>query len=130
MARILAVDDSRTAQHYIKTILLKGGHNVLSCYDGGQAMDIARNRKPHVILLDIMLPNSCGSRIARQFARDVVLRRIPIVMVSGQQDRQLILQLMKLPNVCGYVVKAFTTGSLSEKVNTALELRYEMALAV
>lgn len=123
MARILVIEDSKTVQHYIKTILSREDHEVLSCYDGGGAREMALHKGPAAVLLDIMLPQCSGFHIAEEFECHPQLAHLPIVMVSSIAERERIREVVSLGNVCGYVIKPFNTHTLVSKVDQALQLR-------
>ncbi len=82
--RILIVDDDRDASHLIKTLLEKNGrYVVLEENDAARAHQSARNFRPDLILLDIMMPGTDGGGVAAQIETDLDLQRTPIVFLTG-----------------------------------------------
>jgi CheY-like chemotaxis protein len=82
--RILIVDDDRDASHLIKTLLEKNGrYVVLEENDAARAHQSARNFRPDLILLDIMMPGTDGGDVAAQIEADLDLQRTPIVFLTG-----------------------------------------------
>ena len=82
--RILIIDDDRDASHLIKTLLEKNGrYVVLEENDAARAHQSARNFRPDLILLDIMMPGTDGGGVAAQIETDLDLQRTPIVFLTG-----------------------------------------------
>ena len=82
--RILIVDDDRGASHLIKILLEKNGrYVVLEENDAAKAHQSARNFRPDLILLDIMMPQIDGGDIAAQIDADPGLQRTPIIFLTA-----------------------------------------------
>jgi two-component system OmpR family response regulator len=82
--RILIVDDDRDSAHLIKILLEKiGRYFVLEENDAANAHQSARNFKPDLILLDIMMPEVDGGDIAAQIDADPGFQRTPIIFLTA-----------------------------------------------
>ena len=82
--RILIVDDDRDSTHVIKILLEKiGGYLVLEENDAAKAHESARNFRPDLIFLDIMMPERDGGEIAAQIQADPELQRTPIIFLTA-----------------------------------------------
>src|SRR5438876_10520749 len=82
--RILIVDDDRESTHLVKILLEKAGHYlVLEENDAVKAHQSARNFRPDVILLDIMMPEKDGAEVATQIEADPELRSTPIIFLTA-----------------------------------------------
>jgi CheY-like chemotaxis protein len=82
--RILIVDDDRDSTHVIKILLEKvGRYLVLEESDATKAYQSARNFRPDLILLDIMMPQRDGGDIAAQIEADPELRKTPILFLTA-----------------------------------------------
>ena len=82
--RILIVDDDRDASHLIKILLEKiGRYVVLEENDAARAHQRARNFRPDLILLDIMMPGMDGGDVAAQIEADLDLQRTPIIFLTA-----------------------------------------------
>jgi len=80
---ILIVDDSRFLQLGIQKVLQQGGHRTILACDGQQAIDIAVEKKPDLILLDIMLPGIPGTSVLKTLKGNAATSAIPVVVLTG-----------------------------------------------
>ncbi len=83
---ILVVDDSKTVVSVLRKILQQDGYAVLDAADGAQALEVARNRRPDLIFLDIVMPGMNGFVALRELRRDPVTRDTPVIMISGNEQ--------------------------------------------
>src|SRR6266699_6041247 len=82
--RILIVDDDRDSTHLIKVLLEKiGGYLVLEENDAAKAYQSARNFRPDLVLLDMMMPQRDGGEVATQIEADPELQRTPIIFLTA-----------------------------------------------
>ncbi len=84
MSRILIVDDSPTESFKISGVLKRHGHEVLAAESGEQALQVARDSKPDLILMDIVMPGLNGFQATRQLTRDPATSAIPVVMLTSK----------------------------------------------
>ena len=82
-ARMLVVDDSPTICAVLGKMLRQDGYAVLKATDGKEAIELARNERPALIFLDIVMPGMNGFAVLRALRHDPLTRDIPIVMISG-----------------------------------------------
>jgi len=80
---ILVVDDNRDAADSLARLLRAWGHEVWTSYDGLQAMDVAREKRPLVALIDIALPKIDGYQVAQRLNRDQWGRTMTLIAVTG-----------------------------------------------
>ncbi len=80
---ILLVEDSRFLRVANERALAKAGYNVVSAADGEEALLIARERTPNLILLDMMLPKLDGVAVLRALKHDSQTKRIPVIVLTG-----------------------------------------------
>ena len=87
---VLVVDDNRDAADSLVLVLKRMGHDVRVCYEGRIALDTARQLRPDVVFLDLVMPGMDGFEVARQLRADPQLRHVLIVGISGfgqEEDR-------------------------------------------
>ncbi|MCG5500114.1 response regulator [Ectothiorhodospira lacustris] len=86
MARILVVDDSPTELHVISSMLEKHGYTVVTASSGEEGMSRAREVKPDLILMDVVMPGLNGFQATRQLSQDPLTAGIPVIMVTTKDQ--------------------------------------------
>ena len=87
--RILLIDDEVAFTVLLKANLeAAGSYHVMVQNDSTQALMTARNFKPDLILLDVMMPKVSGGEIAQQLRDDPVLSRVPVVFLTAIVSRE------------------------------------------
>ncbi len=83
-ARILVVDDNRLTVMIISSVLKEYGYEVFIAYDGMAGLEKAREVKPHLIILDIIMPKMDGYQVARRLRRDSETADIAVLILSAK----------------------------------------------
>ena len=113
---ILVVDDDHKTVELICVYLEKDGYSILPAYDGRQALYLARNKHPGLIILDLMLPRVDGLDVCRILRAE---SRVPIIMLtakSTEDDKLVGLDL----GADDYVTKPFSPRELVARVRAVL----------
>lgn len=116
MPKILVVDDEKPISDIVKFNLDKEGYDVVTAYDGEEALAQVEEEKPDLILLDLMLPKIDGLEVARQVRAK---HNIPIIMVTAKDselDKVVGLEL----GADDYVTKPFSNRELVARVKANL----------
>lgn len=114
---ILVVEDDPTLLRVLKDNLERDGHDVRTAADGEKGLQLARECKPDLILLDIMLPAINGYEVCRLLRRDGLT--MPIVMLTAKgQESDIVLGLNL--GADDYVTKPFSIRELMARVNAFL----------
>ena len=90
MAKVLIVDDSPAQVFSLKKLVEDWGHEALTAENADQALQIARQEQPNVILMDIVMPGMSGFQATRKLCKDQTTHSIPVIFVSakdGEADR-------------------------------------------
>jgi CheY-like chemotaxis protein len=85
--RILIVDDYPQVVEVLKIRLEAAGYEVLTAYDGPEALTVARKEHPDLILLDVLLPKINGYKVARLLKFDKKYKNIPIIMLTSRAKK-------------------------------------------
>ena len=87
MARtILVVEDSPTQMQAVKTALLNNGFRVLAATNGEDGVEMARNEKPELVVLDVILPGRNGFQICRDLKTSPDTKSMPIIMLTTKDQ--------------------------------------------
>lgn len=117
--KILIVEDEPAIHELVKYNLQKEGYSVLSAYDGVAGADLARDQKPDLILLDIMLPKMDGIEVCKMLKSNTRTSGIPIIMVtakSEETDKVLGLEI----GADDYLAKPFGVRELLARIKAVL----------
>jgi diguanylate cyclase len=92
--RILLVEDSMTIRRANESALHKAGYEVISAEDGETALQRAREGKPDIILLDMILPRMSGPEVLRHLKQEPATAQIPVVVLSSltEKNRQKLME--------------------------------------
>ena len=81
--KILIVDDEADIRTFLETLLKENGYETVSATDGDRGFDLAKESKPDVITLDIIMPHETGVKFYRRLIKDPALHDIPVIILSG-----------------------------------------------
>jgi twitching motility two-component system response regulator PilH len=82
MATILLIEDSPTDRAVLTQWLERAGHQVLATDNAEDGLQLAREQRPGLVLMDVVLPGMSGFQATRALARDEATRQIPVLIVS------------------------------------------------
>jgi two-component system OmpR family response regulator len=113
---ILIVDDEESIVEFIKMGLEAEGFTVHTAYDGIEAVALAKKLKPHIIILDIMLPGINGYDVCREIKKSV---NAAIIMLTARDDIDDRVKGLDL-GADDYMVKPFSFRELLARINARL----------
>lgn len=120
MARILIVDDSPTEIFALRRMLEREGYEVLGATNGESGLVKARQEKPDLILMDVVMPGMNGFQATRRLAKDPETAEIPIIMITTKdQETDRIWALRQ--GARDYVVKPPIETELLAKIKALLK---------
>ena len=90
--RILIVDDNPMNLDILQALLTAHGYEIIAATDGEEALAVAREKQPDLILLDVMMPKMDGFQVCRHLKADVSLPFMPIIMVTAKADSKDIVE--------------------------------------
>jgi signal transduction histidine kinase/DNA-binding response OmpR family regulator len=110
---VLIVDDEPSAVQLLARLANQAGYDVVSAGDGEQCLEIARQSKPDLILLDINTPKFSGWQVLETLEGDAELKAIPTVVVTVDDDRRRALTA----GASDHLVKPVSRGELTDILN-------------
>jgi CheY-like chemotaxis protein len=87
MIKILLVEDSKFLRLATERALTRAGYQVSSAADGEEAVRLAHEPLPDLILLDMLLPKMSGPEVLRALKNDAVTKAIPVVVITGMSQK-------------------------------------------
>ncbi|HEY8889597.1 MAG TPA: response regulator transcription factor [Clostridium sp.] len=117
--KILVVDDEEHIQELIKFNLEKSGYKVICADNGIDAIKLAKEQMPQIMLLDIMLPGMDGLDVCKEIRKDSNMSNMPIIMITakGEEiDKIIGLEL----GADDYITKPFSVRELVARIKAIL----------
>jgi twitching motility two-component system response regulator PilH len=119
MSKVLIVDDSPSQLFSLTRIVREAGHEAVTAESGEQAIALAADERPGVILMDIVMPGMNGYQAKRDLGRCKLTKNIPVIFVSskdGEADRAWGLR----QGACEYVTKPVDPNTLLTAISEAM----------
>src|ERR1700758_2805012 len=104
MTRILLVDDSKFLRIATERALARAGYLVSTASDGPKAIELAKNQKPDVILLDMLLPGMTGPDVLKALKKDPATAGIAVVAFTGLSQKNAVR--LEQDGACAFLDKA------------------------
>ena len=117
--KILAVDDESDVLLLIKTALMSEGFAVTTASNGPDALTLAAEERPDLIILDMMMPEMSGFDVLEALRSRQETESIPVIMLTGVSDKGKIRQAID-SGIDYYIVKPFAFHDLISKVKIAI----------
>ena len=117
--RILAVDDDPQALRYVRDTLMRSGFEPMVTADPGEALRLVEEYKPHLVLLDLVLPGTDGIDLMKDIAET---RDVPVIFLSAYGQDKLVARAFDM-GAADYVVKPFSPTELLARIRAALRRR-------
>ena len=119
---ILVVEDEEDIRELLKYNLEKEGYQVFGAVTGEAALQAVRDRRPDLVLLDLMLPGIDGLEVCRKIRRETQTRYLPIIMLTAKGEEADIVTGLEL-GADDYVTKPFSPRVLLARLRAALRRR-------
>jgi DNA-binding response OmpR family regulator len=116
MPTILLVEDDATLAETLRYNLEREGYTVIGAGDGVTALELARQDKPDIVVLDVMLPRLDGFSVCRMLRKESA---IPIIMLTARQDEVDRIAGLEL-GADDYLTKPFSVGELLARIRAIL----------
>ena len=121
-ALILVVDDNVDNREILEARLASQGYQTVSAIDGEAALDAAREHRPDLILLDVMMPKLDGLEVCRRLRADGSLPFMPIILITAKASLEDVVQGLEA-GADEYLTKPFDHAALVARVRSILRVK-------
>ena len=119
--RVLIADDDPNVHQSLNVYFRKEGYDVISAYDGEEAIEKAKSLHPDMIVLDIMMPKADGLTVCREIRRDMTTPIIMLTAKGEEIDKLLGLEL----GADDYITKPFSPREVVARIKAVLRRIHE-----
>lgn len=127
--KILVVDDESLNRVLIATNLRESGYSVETAQEGKQALQMLRAQPYDVALLDLLMPIMDGYQVLAEMKNDVVLRRIPVIVISSMDEMDSIVRCIEM-GATDYLTKPVNPVLLHARIRASLASLQEERMAI
>jgi DNA-binding response OmpR family regulator len=119
--KILVADDEQEIRNLLDHFLKGQGYEVILASDGNEALKLASEKNPQVIILDIKMPGLDGLEVCKRLREKEQTKIIPVIVITGFEDNK-----MEALNIGAddFVNKPFDMAEISSRVKSALRIRH------
>ena len=117
--KILVVDDDQNMLQLLYTFL-RDSYRVTTATNGQEALDMIREKRPDLVLLDYLMPGMNGKETLEVIRNDEELKDLPVFFLTGVSDTNKISECLKLDPI-GYILKPIVKFSLLAKIRAYFE---------
>ncbi len=115
--KILVIDDDGDYTKMLELQLEAKGYEILISKDGEEGFEKALAEKPHLILLDIKMPEMDGFTFVRRLRANEAIKKIPVVILTGYEAMR---DLFRFEGIAGYFVKGGDRAVLFKSIEDIL----------
>jgi type IV pilus assembly protein PilB len=113
--KVLVVDDDRMIRMLVKLLLEKEGYDVIEGEHGVHAVELSRNERPDLLVLDLMMPQMDGFQALDRLRRDLSMATLPVIVLTAESGPDTERRVLEL-GADDYLVKPFEPGVLLSRV--------------
>ena len=120
MAKILVIEDDPALSRLYETVLRRSEYEVVLAESGEAAIEAAQRAQPDLVILDLVLPDMPGARVALMLQQQGTLASAPLIVTSGmgEEDTEAVARSFGAASV---LTKPFDVGSMLTALRSALE---------
>lgn len=121
MNTIMVVDDEEDVRYVVRQILENSGYKVIEARNGVECLEKINEKKPDLVLLDIMMPGLDGWGVVGEMQRDSNLKSIPVTMFTVKPLTTETLRKKEIEGLVNYIVKPFSKEGLVKSISQTLD---------
>jgi len=119
---ILVADDEEDLRELVTYRLTRSGYRVIGAGDGQEALELAAERTPDLMVLDVMMPKLDGYELTRRVRAEAALRSIPVILLTARSQESDIDRGFEV-GADDYLKKPFNPDELVARVRAVLGRR-------
>jgi DNA-binding response OmpR family regulator len=119
--KILVADDEQEIRNLLEHFLKGQGYEVVLASDGNQALELAVEENPQLVILDIKMPGLDGLEVCKRLKEKEQTKLIPVIVITGFEDNKM--EALDL-GADDFVNKPFDMAEISSRVKSALQIRH------
>jgi CheY-like chemotaxis protein len=116
---VLVADDEEDIKVILRMFLETVGYEVLTAFDGLDALEQIKAAKPSVVLMDIMMPVIDGIEVVRQMKANPAIRDIPVIMLTAAAQSDMVEKAIQA-GAADYIVKPFEPETVHKAIEKVL----------
>ncbi|MFA5156710.1 MAG: response regulator [Candidatus Omnitrophota bacterium] len=121
--RVLLIDDEKDLCALTKKLLEKiSNYTVATATSGQEGLQLAKEDKPDLIVLDIIMPGMNGFEVLEELKKDISLAAVPVIILSGKSDEASRVKALELYNEM-FLIKPVTAQELKTKIDEIFKIR-------
>ncbi len=117
--KILVIDDSKVIRMRVREMLPPGNFEVLEAKDGIEGLNLVRQERPNLIMLDFLLPKKSGWEVFQEIQTHSELQTIPLVLMSGRKE-EVTEKITEPFEYFSFVEKPFEKKQLVDAIKEAM----------
>ncbi len=118
--KILFVEDESALQKNLSDLFSQEGYETISALDGEIGLSLAKNKKPDLILLDLILPKASGFDVLKNLKEDKDTKNIPVIVLTNLESMGDIEKALALGATTYLVKSSYSLDEILEKVKKTL----------
>ncbi len=119
--KILIADDNEEIVELLVALLTPLGHHIFIARDGSETFSVCRKEKPHLVVLDIMMPCFTGYQVLRRLKKEEAFKPHPKVLILSVKSQPRDIQQAEQCGCDAYFIKPFEPKELVKKVEELLD---------
>uniref|UniRef100_B8HYN0 Response regulator receiver protein n=1 Tax=Cyanothece sp. (strain PCC 7425 / ATCC 29141) TaxID=395961 RepID=B8HYN0_CYAP4 len=116
--KIVVIDDSKVIRMRVRDMLPEGNFEVLEAKDGVEGLNLIRQERPNLIMLDFLLPRMSGWEVYQELQQQRDLQKIPLVIMSGRKE-EVTDKLQEPFEYFEFIEKPFEKDQLQQAIRSA-----------
>ncbi len=118
--KILVIDDQEDLLELTRRLLESSGYDVITLADGTNALDLIKKELPHLVLMDMIMPEKDGGQICQEMKSDAATHHIPVILTTAQMMDTSEYSDEQSIGADDYLLKPFEIDDLLSKIGNLL----------